>query len=233
MVGPPVVVLASIVVRQYHDRMTIPRQPPQPTRVESTGRVNQKQRTRRAIVEAAIALMDDGTTPTVARAAEAALVSRTTAYRYFPTQESLLLELTLHADVDHIEALVAEPLDADRAVERSLEVLRRFNQHVLDEEARYRNALRMYQELWFDAAAAGDAQPILREGRRMRWFRTTLAPLRERAGDEAIDRLVLGLSALAGMEAMTALRDVCRLSAEDALDVTEWAARALVDASLP
>jgi hypothetical protein len=144
----------------------------------------------------------------------------------------LLLEITLHADVDDIEALVAEPVDAEHAVERVLEILHRFNRHVLDEEARFRNALRMYQELWFDAAVAGDAQPILREGRRMRWFRTSLAPLRDRVGDDAIERLVLGLSVLAGMEAMTALRDVCRLSPEQALAVTDWAARALVDAVL-
>jgi len=37
--------------------------------------------------------------------------------------------------------------------------------------------------------------------------------------------VVLGLSLLAGMEAMTALRDACRLSPEDALAVTDWAAR--------
>jgi len=192
------------------------------------GRTNQKQRTRQAIVDAALALMDDGTTPTVAQAAEAALVSRTTAYRYFPTQESLLLEITLHADVDDIESLVAEPVDAEHAVERTLEILHRFNRHVLEEEARFRNALRMYQELWFDAVATGDEQPVLREGRRTRWFRTSLEPLRERVGDEAIERLVLGLSVLAGMEAMTALRDVCRLSADDALAVTDWSARILV-----
>jgi AcrR family transcriptional regulator len=212
--------------------MSIPRQGASSDRSVDRGRTNQKQRTRQAIVDAALELMDDGTTPTVAQAAEAALVSRTTAYRYFPTQESLLLEITLHADVDDIEALVLEPVDAEHSVDRALEVLHRFNRHVLEEEARFRNALRMYQELWFDASAAGDGQPILREGRRMRWFRTSLAPLRERVGDDAIERLVLGLSVLAGMEAMTALRDVCRLSTEDALAVTDWAARALVDAAL-
>jgi hypothetical protein len=59
-----------------------------------------------------------------------------------------------------------------------------------------------------------------------------LAPLRERIGDDAVERLGLGLSVLAGMEAMTALRDVCRLSPEEALAVTDWAARALVAATL-
>jgi AcrR family transcriptional regulator len=176
--------------------------------------------------------MDSGTTPTVAQAAEAALVSRTTAYRYFPTQESLLLEVALHAHVDDLEALVAEPVDAEHAVDRALDVLHRFNARVLDEEIRYRNAMRVYQELWLQASTSGDEAPIVREGRRVRWFRTVLAPLREQIGDEPIERLVLGLSVLAGMEAMTALRDVCRLSADDALAVTDWAARALVDAAL-
>ena len=40
---------------------------------------------------AARALLASGVTPTVAEAAETALVSRTTAYRYFPTQQALLL----------------------------------------------------------------------------------------------------------------------------------------------
>jgi AcrR family transcriptional regulator len=211
--------------------MTIPRQPPS-SGTAAGGRVNQKQRTRQAIVDAAVELMDGGTTPTVVQAAEAALVSRTTAYRYFPTQESLLLEVALHANVDDLEALVAEPVDADHAAQRALDVLHRFNARVLDEEVRYRNAMRIYQELWFNAAEGGDEAPVVREGRRARWFRTVLAPLRERAGDDAVDRLVSGLSVLAGMEAMTALRDVCRRSPEEALAVTDWAASALVNATI-
>ena len=211
--------------------MTIPRQPPSSSGTGG-GRVNQKQRTRQAIVDAAIALMDEGSAPTVAEAAEAALVSRTTAYRYFPTQESLLLEVALHAHVDDLEALVAEPVDADHAAERALDVLHRFNERVLDEEVRYRNAMRVYQELWFNASGAGDPAPIVREGRRARWFRTLLAPLRDQVGDDAVERLVLGLCVLGGMEAMTALRDVCRLSPGEALAVTDWAAGALVAATL-
>src|SRR5438105_15805173 len=68
-------------------------------------RANQKKRTRAAIVQAASDLLREGTPPTVAEAAERALVSRATAYRYFPTQELLLLE------VAHLEPLVA-PVEA-------------------------------------------------------------------------------------------------------------------------
>ena len=111
-------------------------------------------------------------------------------------------------------------------------MLHRFNERVLDEEVRYRNAMRVYQELWFNASGAGDPAPIVREGRRARWFRTLLAPLRDQVGDDAVERLVLGLCVLGGMEAMTALRDVCRLSPGEALAVTDWAAGALVAATL-
>src|SRR5438067_11789036 len=53
-------------------------------------RVNQKERTRRAIVAAAADLIAAGVIPTVSRAAEEALVSTATAYRYFPDQQSLI-----------------------------------------------------------------------------------------------------------------------------------------------
>ncbi len=216
----------------YHDSMTIPRQPPGPKQSDGTGRVNQKRRTREGIVDAAVELMTQGVTPTVAQAAEAALVSRTTAYRYFPTQESLLLEIALHSDVEDIEAIVREPVDADDAAERVLRVLRLLNRHVLDEEARFRNAIRVYQDLWLGASAKGDDAPVVREGRRMRWFATCLAPLRAQAGDAAVDRLIAGLSILGGGEAVVVLRDVCRLDGDEALAVADWAARALVAATL-
>ena len=61
------------------------------------GRVNQKRRTRAAILAAAVELLKRGKSPTVAEVADAALVSRATAYRYFPTQEYLLFEAALES----------------------------------------------------------------------------------------------------------------------------------------
>jgi len=218
----------------YHDSMRVPRQDNSeniPAAAVETGRVNQKRRTRTAIVDAATTLMGEGTTPTVAQAAEAALVSRTTAYRYFPTQESLLLEVALHADVDDIEALVREPVRADDAAAHTLRVLALFNHHVLAEEVRFRTALRVYQDMWLEAAAGGDESPLVREGRRRRWFAECVAPLRDRVGDDELARLVAALSVLSGVEAMTVLRDVCQLGPDEAQAVTDWAARVLLAAT--
>ncbi len=61
------------------------------------------------MLEAAAALVQAGRTPSVAEAAELAAVSRATAYRYFPTQESLLVEVVT-TNQPALDALLG-PLD--------------------------------------------------------------------------------------------------------------------------
>ena len=70
-------------------------------------RVNQKRRTRAALVQAARELLEQGRTPTIADVADEALVSRATAYRYFPSQEHLLLDVVLERSIDEIDRAVA------------------------------------------------------------------------------------------------------------------------------
>jgi AcrR family transcriptional regulator len=192
--------------------------------------VHQKARTRAALVAAADELLRQGITPTVAQAAEAAQVGRTTAYRYFPTQESLLMELSLTVEVSELEALVAEPVDRDGARARVVEVVQALNRHVQAEEVQYRTAVRLYQEQWLDAFGQGDASPTVREGRRTRWLAQSLAPLDLPKAER--ERLVAALSLVMGAESMVVLKDVCHLSSDEALAVTEWATRALLEAAL-
>src|SRR6478736_7160959 len=61
------------------------------TAYELNGRTAQKRRTRDALVAAARAAVARGATPTVEAAAEAAGISRATAYRYFPNRHALLV----------------------------------------------------------------------------------------------------------------------------------------------
>src|SRR5712664_1496777 len=58
----------------------------------TTGRANQKLRTRTAILQAAAELMRTGRDVTMLEVAKSALVSEATAYRYFPDLASLLQE---------------------------------------------------------------------------------------------------------------------------------------------
>src|SRR5690606_29203736 len=64
-----------------------------PARARS--RANQRLRTRKDLLRAAARLLAAGRTPTLEEVAAEALVSRATAYRYFPGIEALLLEAAL------------------------------------------------------------------------------------------------------------------------------------------
>ncbi len=101
-------------------------------------RANQKARTREAIVEAARQLHQQGITPTVAQAAEQARVSRATAYRYFPTQEALNIEVTdVTPKLVEVEKLVGS-LTTEDVERRLLLLLDTFGPIVLAEEGQFR-----------------------------------------------------------------------------------------------
>jgi AcrR family transcriptional regulator len=216
--------------RLYHDGMAVTRQE---RSGELLGRANQKLRTRTAIITAAQAILDRGETPTVAQAAEEALVSRTTAWRYFPNQESLLVELYVNIDTRELAQLVERPLGEETPQQRVLELLQLFNQHVLANERLHRTAMRLFLDTWLHADAEGERSPSVREGRRTRLIATALEPLRGRVDAERQRVLEAALCLVAGGEAIAVMRDVCRLGPDEALQVTGWAAQALVDAALP
>ena len=195
-------------------------------------RANQKQRTRAAIVEAAAGLLRNGATPSVAEAAEAAKVSRATAYRYFPTPESLLLEVAaITPAMSPVEAMLAELKSGD-AEERLLTLQETFNSIVFVEEAQMRMALRAYLDIWLTSGRQGEEAPPLREGRRMRWLETALAPAKRGLSKPQWRRLQGALSLTLGMEAMIVMKDVCRLNDDEAQEVLRWAAQALLRAGL-
>jgi AcrR family transcriptional regulator len=210
--------------------MDVPSQAPS---FESSGRVNQKRRTRNAVVTAARAILDRGESPTVAQAAEEALVSRTTAYRYFPTQESLLIELSLTSHVAEIDELLARPLDGSNPEDRLLELADAFNRFVSANEVLYRTAQRHYMDTWLAAERVGAGHDHqLREGRRRQWISATLAPLRDSMSDADLQRLQAALCLVMGGEAFTVLRDVCQLDPDQAVAVAHWAAEAILTAGI-
>ena len=211
--------------------MATPRQAP-PS--ERSGRVNQKRRTRAAIVAAGRAIVERGGSPTVAQVAEEAQMTRTTVYRYFPSLESLLLELSVTVSVDEIEELLARPLDETTPRDRLLELVDAFNRYIAANESLFRTAQRHYLDTWLAAERAGeDHDQPLREGRRQQWISTALAPLRATVPEPEMRRLEAALCLVMGGEAVTVLRDVCQLDGDEVIAVTNWAARALLAEALP
>src|SRR6478672_4800654 len=157
---------------------------------ELNGRVDQKRRTRDALVAAARHLVAAGATPTIEAAAEAAAISRTTAYRYFPNQRALLVAAHPEAGA---ASLLPEHAPDDVATRLDL-VIDAFTRSLLENEAQQRTMLRLSLE----ATPAERAQLPLRQGRGIAWIEEALAPLHATMTEPEIHRLALAIRSASG-----------------------------------
>jgi AcrR family transcriptional regulator len=203
---------------KYHDGMPVP--------YESTGRIRQKQRTRDALVEAARSLLESGHTPTVEQSADAAGISRTTAYRYFPNQRHLLLAAI--PTIDRPSLLDQDAPDdvharLDLVIAEQTQILRRW-------EPQLRAALRL--SLDQEPQTPRDARPVLRQGRAIAWIEDALAPLTESHPHIDRRRLAVAIRAGCGIEAWVWMVDIAAVSRTEAATLMRESAQALLAAAL-
>ena len=194
------------------------------TPYEDTGRVRQKRRTRQALVEAARELVAAGTEPSVEQAAEQAGIARTTAYRYFANQRSLVL--AAHPETAATSLL---PVDAPSDPAGRLDaVVTTFVRLIVDTEPAQRTMLR----LSLDPVPARRGQLPLRQGRAIAWITEALDPLHGRLTEEELHRLVLAVRSAIGIESLVWLTDIGGLSSDAAEASMRWSAQALLSAAL-
>jgi AcrR family transcriptional regulator len=194
------------------------------TRYELIGRTHQKQRTRQALVAAARELVAQGVTPTVDASAARASISRTTAYRYFPNQRTLLV--SAHPEIDARSLLPENPPDDPEA--RLDIVVKTFLRVIVDTELQQRTMLRLSLEP--DPSLRGELP--LRQGRAIGWIIEALSPLRDRMSAARLRRLAVAIRSVAGIEPLVWLTDVAGLSRDEAVQVMRQSARALLRSAL-
>ena len=200
----------------YHNGMSMP--------YEATGRTQQKSRTRAALIAAVHDLLRAGRTPTVEDAAEAAGISRTTAYRYFANQHELLI--AAHPEIDATSLLGADPPGEPEA--RLDLVLANIEEQIVGNEPELRTALRLSLDPRTDRSRL-----LVRQGRAIAWLKDALRPLRGRMSDRALHRLALAIRTTIGIEAFVWLTDVAGLSRAEAFALMRWSAKTLFAAALP
>ncbi len=191
-------------------------------------RPGQRRRTRKAIVDATIALLADGGTPSVAAIAEAAEVSRRTVYLYFPTLEQLYIDATVGAlSLSSVgEAIEAAQATTDDPA-AGIEALARAMCRQSDETKQLgRRLVRLTAER---AVAEGEPR---RGYRRIEWIESAIEPLRMQLGEAAFERLISALAIVIGWEAFVVLQDVRGIDAAAQEDAIAWAARVLVEAAV-
>jgi len=189
----------------------------------TAGRANQKRRTRQALIDATIALRDEGRNPTFAEVAERALVSRATAYRYFASLEALVSETAAERGMLPLERLWQPGNDPVDGMSRAARELMRL---LLEDEIGLHLMERSFMTTWLENEPG--ARPP-RPGRRMKYIEPIVDSLKDELTPAARKRLLHALAMVMGTEAAVAVRDIAGASVDEALAASAWAAQALVN----
>jgi AcrR family transcriptional regulator len=189
-------------------------------------RESQKARTRRDLVAAALELLTAGRTPTVTEVADAADVSRRTAYRYFPSGEQLLTEALLEGTRSDVE----REIDAGSPDEDVASRVDRFVNALHDLTLKNEPLLRQMVRFTIDRDEIEPGVPS-RPSRRLDYVEQALGALRDRLSSSDYERLVHAMAVVVGIEARIVLRDICGLGDAQILETERWAAHALLAAA--
>jgi len=188
-----------------------------------SGRSNQKERTRRAILDATRALIDGGAEATMPAVARAAQVSEATAYRYFPDLASLLREAMYESwpGAAHVMAPVEQATDpVERVAHATEHLLRHIHTHAPAVRATMAAAI----------ARPADAMR-LRPAYRLGLIDAALAPVAD-LPPATLTQLRQDLAVVMSAEALFTLTDLCGLPAEDAIASVVSTARGITAARL-
>lgn len=193
---------------------------------ESIGRVAQKQRTRAQLLEAAHELRASGRVPSVADVADAASISRTTAYRYFPTQETLLAEATAGPLIDAVKEAIAHARAQTDVLKRVDDVFAELAPLLLQHEPELRTLLKISLEN--SLAEAHQRNIPLLSGRWIVAWDGILEPLRGGVSPASYALMVRSLGTLLSVETLNVLRDACDRDERATTNALRSAARAMV-----
>jgi AcrR family transcriptional regulator len=193
---------------------------------KSKERLNQKARTKRAIIDACVKLIRQQRSVTMPEVAKEAMVSEATAYRYFPDLATLLSS-ALAEDWPSPQDALAPVASSSDPVERVGYATRFLLQGVAEREAVVRSMI---------AATISQQQFSIRARPAIRFglIEYALAPFSDafppsHSGIRA--QLQLDLAVVMSAEALFILTDLCGLSLDDAIDSAENTARTLTTAA--
>jgi AcrR family transcriptional regulator len=181
------------------------------------------------MLSTAVELMEKGETPTVSQAAEAAGVSRATAYRYFPSQAALTQALVDEA----LGPILNWNSDLGNAEERVDDLLHSSSQRIVAFESTFKAALKLSLEQWArNRAGTLGEEPEFKRGHRVELLQKAIEPLKGELTKAQFARLARALSLTYGLEALIVLKDIWGLGEKEVQSVARWAARALVRMAL-
>lgn len=191
-----------------------------------SGRIAQKMKTRKMLLVAANKMMIQGEETSVERVAQAAGVSKATAYRYFSNKEILQREASLdhksESKEDLFSSYSAEDLTGriDKLIQYHFDVL-------TNNESEFR--------LYLSAVMQESVQHKLsysRGGRRVLLTEEALISLKNAMLKDEFDKLVSAISIVLGIESITVLKDLCGYENDKILETWRWMINNIINGAL-
>jgi len=189
-----------------------------------------KARTLRLLREAAQELLRTGGPLTVPAVAELAGVSRATAYRYFPNNDSVVLHATMSLADDPLTDTDWAPRGAASPAElgaRAADLVRAMAAWAFVHETELRTLLRLSLE-----PERANVKPRRGLTNRGRWIAALLEGLPGDVEPAARDRLAAALIPLFGADAVVWTTDLADLPRDEAIELLVWMAQVLIAATV-
>ncbi|MFA3762851.1 TetR/AcrR family transcriptional regulator [Yersinia sp. 2466 StPb PI] len=183
-----------------------------------------KARTRRLLIDTAMSMYEQGTFPSITDVANAAQLSRATAYRYFPTQSALVSAMV---DESLGPILAWQPTQPD-ARQRIAELLSFAYPRMLQHEGVLRAALHLSLQQWAADRSNPNSEEKLVRGNRKRLLKLAVEPLEGKLSPEALQRVIYAFSLIYGSEVFMVLKDIWHLDDAGIQDVTQWMGKAIL-----
>ncbi|HEN3566967.1 TPA: TetR/AcrR family transcriptional regulator [Yersinia enterocolitica] len=181
-------------------------------------------RTRRLLIDTAMSMYEQGAFPSITEVANAAQLSRATAYRYFPTQSALVSAMV---DESLGPILAWQPTQPD-ARQRITELLSFAYPQMLQHEGVLRAALHLSLQQWADNRSNPNNEEKLIRGNRKRLLKLAVEPLEGKLTPEALQRVIHAFSLIYGSEVFMVLKDIWHLDDAGIQDVTQWMGKAIL-----
>lgn len=177
-------------------------------------------RTRRLLIDTAMSMYEQGAFPSITEVANAAQLSRATAYRYFPTQSAMV-------DESLGPILAWQPTQSD-ARQRIAELLSFAYPRMLQHEGVLRAALHLSLQQWADNRSNPNNEEKLIRGNRKRLLKLAVEPLEGKLTPAALQRVIHAFSLIYGSEVFMVLKDIWHLDDAGIQDVTQWMGKAIL-----
>lgn len=187
----------------------------------TTGRIQQKARTRTKILDSAKEMMHKKASLTLEDVAKEASISRATIYRYYANIDLLITEASLDIHHKSPDELVQE-VDKMPLEDRIYYIQAHYNELAQKHELVFRRYLSAV------LSESITSKEKLRGARRVKSLIKALEPFKKKFDTETFQNLISAASVLMGIDSVIVCKDVCDLNNKQTNNTLHWALKMIL-----